>query len=389
MAAPFGFSAGDFVAGITLLVQATQALRASSTATADCQAAAASLESVQHVLERVDSLDKSSGNAEDYESLVAAARACHKQVVDLVPRIKEYATCLADVEGGRKSRWRRTYTSNKMKLLWTFEIKKDVKDPMAEIGPQLTAINMHFHLVESQKTTIIANQLKSMMVVNQQSHAHLQVLVTRLEPDTVAGAERKQDTWGRGNVVRRVRVPSERLAIRSERDAVPLPRTYPAARSAVTADITSEQVISILVLYLWQSLYQFVRAMSSIPMKPTFLLHTNIHVQDALGRSLNLPYEHFRHWPVMKARLEVAFAGCPGQINVQRSKFALFAIRSSKGTQTKAQLVLNAASWDEGIRCGQKFVMSMSIEGQGHKLNQCPRCGTTNEQAGQIGWSTW
>lgn len=55
-AAPFGFSVGDFFAGIQLIHKATKALRTASGATAQCQQAILDLESIATVLRRVQGL---------------------------------------------------------------------------------------------------------------------------------------------------------------------------------------------------------------------------------------------------------------------------------------------------------------------------------------------
>ncbi|TKA65537.1 hypothetical protein B0A55_09865 [Friedmanniomyces simplex] len=388
--AAFGFSVGDFLAATALVLQATQALRASSTATAECQQAALFLDSVHHILRRVIDLMRKDEDLEPYRHAFAVADFCRKQVVESLERYRKYEERLVDDgSDSRPARQRveRMLVKNKMKLKWVFVSKEGLRQLSAALSPQLQVLQLSLQAVECQKTTAMAEQQDSMLAMTRALYARIEMSVARVEPDTVAGAERDNELRCTEAVVQQVRVPGERSAVPNRRAPFPLFPPHPGMKSGIDASVTTEQVISILVLYLWQSLYQFVRAMTSMPMRPTFLLDSNIQLQEALGRSLSLPYEHFRHWPVLLARLDVAFDVCPGQLKVLRSSFAIFTI--SKPGSERVVRRLDESNWETSVRQGDKLVMSMSIEGQGHRLDECPRCRTVSEDAGQLGWSTW
>ncbi|KAK4893520.1 hypothetical protein LTR27_008203 [Elasticomyces elasticus] len=382
--AAFGFSVGDFFSAATLILQATKALRESDAARTECQQAAAFLEGVERTLRKVVFVMSPDGDPDAYQDIIPYAEACRKQVVTSLERFKKYEGRLTDISDGPKPAWQRMekmLVKNRMKLKCVFASKADLAQIRGAITPKLELLQLSLQFVEMRKTTVIIEAQRSIMMTTQSIHTRLDYLANGLESDTVAGAEQDEQLVQCNEDVTEVPTPDTRIF------PVPLVHRYPIAGSPAITSITYDQVLAIMV-YVWQLFHQLVRVVTSIPMKPSFLLDTNIQVQDALGRSLSLPYEHFRYWPVLMARLEVAFEQCPGQIKIRRSRFAMFAISTGQGVQLQGQMVLNAANWDQGVQCGHRFVMSMCIEGQGHQLDQCPRCGSASSQAGQIGWST-
>ncbi|KAK5723100.1 hypothetical protein LTR17_013970 [Elasticomyces elasticus] len=385
--AAFGFSVGDFFSAATLILQATKALRASDTASAECQQAAVFLDGVRHALGRVTTLMLEDEDSQAYQHIFASAEACRKQVVDSLQRYKKYEARLINSEADDRSGWKkvdRLLAKNRMKLKWVFVSRDDLIQLRAAITPHLQLLQLSLQQAEIQKTSAIADQQCRMLAMSQATYDRVDVIFSRLDQDTVAGAERDEPSRPQSMVSREAKLLSEHTMVGGSHVGCSPPMSD--MRELANRVVTSERVLTILALYLWQ-LYHFVRTMTNMPARPSFLLDSNIQIEDALGRSLSLPYEHFRYWPVLTARLEVAFDGCPGLLKVQRRRFAMFTI-GGRGKALKNQF-MDGSNWMESICRGDRFIMSMYVEGKGYGLDQCPRCGKSSEESGQIGWSSW
>ena len=113
------------------------------------------------------------------------------------------------------------------------------------------------------------------------------------------------------------------------------------------------------------------------------LLDSNIHIQDALGQDLSLPYEHFRYWPIMKGQLEVRFReGVPGRAEVLGRNFGFFVM-------DKTQKILHEGNWEDSIAKGARIQMAIFIKGNGYSVDQCPSCGAESDAPDPFGWTSW
>ena len=92
------------------------------------------------------------------------------------------------------------------------------------------------------------------------------------------------------------------------------------------------------------------------------------HLEDALGRMMSLPYEHFRYWPVLQARLQEAFTGVPGERKVKHNQFHIMNMHAG------GNLVLTRKKCDRSVFPGSKLAMSMLYEDANFKEQVCPRC---------------
>ncbi|KAK4956871.1 hypothetical protein LTR10_006400 [Elasticomyces elasticus] len=386
--AAFGFSVGDFFSATTLILQATKALRESDAARAECQEAAAFLECVERTLRRVASVMSPDGDPEAYRDVIPYAEACRKQVIMSLDRFKKYESRLTDVSEGLRPAWQKVekmLVKNKMKLKWVFATKEDLAQIRAAVTPQLELLQLSMQYVEMRRTATIAERQNSLLAMTQSIHTRLDVFISGSEPNISTEAARRLPLRPHNPSDREERIASRKAKSIKRSSSAAVPRSYAGTTSATHGAISAEQVISMIMLYIWQSLHRIVLAMISMSTTPSFLLDTNIHVQDVLGRSLSLPYEHFRHWPVLMARLEVAFEGCPGEDKVMGSQYAMFTV-TTRGNGSIHQL--DGSNWASNVRRGQTLIMSMSITANGQRLDQCPRCGSSSEQSGQIGWSS-
>jgi hypothetical protein len=116
-------------------------------------------------------------------------------------------------------------------------------------------------------------------------------------------------------------------------------------------------------------LLQEMRKKQTFTRPPSMLLDSNIRIIDALNRELSLPYQHFRHWPVMLARLQCEFKGLPGESHISETKFGLF--RAAKRPQD--QVMISFDQWEHSVFPGDQLLMSIDVEQL--DPNECPSCG--------------
>lgn len=145
MTVPFGFSIGDFVAGIGLVQDVIGALQASSTSTARYQGLISELFTLERALLEVKKLgldDKQTPRLErlDIEALYAAlqlaAIQCQDTINRLLNKVKKYEGHLS--ENGSGSKWKDALR----KVQWALLTDKDLEEYRAEIRGHSTSITM-------------------------------------------------------------------------------------------------------------------------------------------------------------------------------------------------------------------------------------------------------
>jgi hypothetical protein len=99
------------------------------------------------------------------------------------------------------------------------------------------------------------------------------------------------------------------------------------------------------------------------------LLTNNIVFEDALGRMMSLPFEHFRHYSVFVERLKCEFNGLRRQRDIERNNFALFDATSSSHR-------IMAQNWDRAVRPRTKVAMAIVVGSSFYDEESCPRCKT-------------
>jgi hypothetical protein len=124
-----------------------------------------------------------------------------------------------------------------------------------------------------------------------------------------------------------------------------------------------------MLLVSSRSLQILVRSAKTIIRSPSMLLDSNITLVDALNRELSLPYEHFRHWPVVLARLQCEFIGLPGESYIAKKRFGLF--RAAKKPENEVMIPFDR--WERSVFPGNRVVMSIDVDQ--FDANQCPSCG--------------
>lgn len=125
-AAPFGFSVGDFIAGIQLIHKATKALRAASGATAQFQQAILDLELIATVLRRVQGLTPATASDETIRTVQYCGAVCHAPLGSFLQRIKRLEPCLDFEHKSDKSRLDKAISGGR-KLQWALSLEKRLR----------------------------------------------------------------------------------------------------------------------------------------------------------------------------------------------------------------------------------------------------------------------
>ena len=128
---------------------------------------------------------------------------------------------------------------------------------------------------------------------------------------------------------------------------------------------------AMIMMLLMQSrpFQRLIRSARTFIRSPSMLLDNNIRIIDALDQELSLPYEHFRSWPTVLARLQHHMKGSPGESYVARQKFGLF--RAAKKPQNQVMIPLD--QWERSVFPGDRLLMSIDLER--FDPNECPSCG--------------
>ncbi|KAK4493725.1 hypothetical protein PRZ48_014910 [Zasmidium cellare] len=142
MAAPFGFSVGDVIAGCRLAIRTGEALMNAAGASAEYKATIADLQMFQHTLERIQGLQ--STRHEDVV-LQRYAKQCCRPIVEFLDKMRDYETAL--VPGKDQKRSTRAILRRAPKQVkWAILVQEDVAKVRNEVGARLAVINTHLAL---------------------------------------------------------------------------------------------------------------------------------------------------------------------------------------------------------------------------------------------------
>ena len=136
MVTPFGFSVGDFVAGIELIRQLINALEDSAGSSAEYRELIKELYSLERALLEVKHLDL---DASQYAQLVAlrqAATQCQQTIDEFLSKLRKFQPAFRT--GGAKSSWR----DSLRKMEWALYKKEDVERFRAQLSGHTASINM-------------------------------------------------------------------------------------------------------------------------------------------------------------------------------------------------------------------------------------------------------
>ena len=448
MASPaFGFSVGDFVAGIELITKVAKALRTVNGAAARYQQTVLELESVEALLRRVQAFYSRTSDQDLVRNVQLCGLLCHAPLAKFFEKIRKFEATLTytpvssvPLLVGRAGR----------KVQWAVVVEDEVAKLKASIGPQLTTIGLYLQLDASNQAASLqhsvdaslsdvkqlladVNSLKAYLYDEVATDQHVAAIVSLLDQKS-SHAQREraqilsvaQDTQACSAEILRMMALQERFLLDSFRrpdtvqnqttllsdvDAKPLRRhtstlednhlyhiqkTKRAITDVDRQGQVPEQVLAfveavsrglteviLILLTLLPAFQRVLRTLSAISRAPKMLMRNNIYFEDCLGRTVTLPFEHFRFWPVFQARLNCEFRGLPGERSVKRRRFEMIRVRADD----RSIGVISPVEWESLIMPGSRVTMSMYWV---TRDSACPRCGSTEITSFRdCGWHQW
>src|SRR5277367_2061330 len=130
MAAPFGFSVGDCIAGIKLLKDVVGAFNETRGAQASYQELSQELASLQSALEGIRDMKYGPEQEKQYETIVDAAKGCQQCLDRFVTRVSKFKDLLTVPEA---SRWSSALKRNIQNIEWALCRKSDVDQFRKEV----------------------------------------------------------------------------------------------------------------------------------------------------------------------------------------------------------------------------------------------------------------
>ncbi|KAK5128545.1 hypothetical protein LTR85_003216 [Meristemomyces frigidus] len=429
MVAPtFGFSVGDFVAAIQVTITAYEALQDTDGAASQYQQAVIKLKSLRTVLLRLQALERTNSNSDIVQQIQFCAHACSLLVTAFVDKVRRYDKRLAQLGS---SKFIERLASSGQKVRWVLSMEKALAKLEASIAPHLAMIEILLHLEGSKRASALQHTteeglscLKRVVSKLENTEAAVAALATKDSLAQTAQQLAMQVDQGKSEVLSAMRLNQASTAEMLERlmrdyplnvpnpPAPPtqtrqttsnVPCTTPTADTSTSTVFTTSMdrlddellwkltrkrvdklLLFIVCFYLPPQ--QFIRSLMAMTRSVSLLLDNNIRVEDALGRTLSLPYEHFRYWPILEKRLEVSFRGLPGEAKVRRNEYQLmdFPVRGARTFR-----VLNAKSWESSVSAGSRVVMSILFDRPKHIQRVCPGCSTRVEKRNEQELVTW
>jgi hypothetical protein len=148
MAVPFGFSAGDFVAGIHLVHKVITALRETDGASSQYNQTISELHGLEGLLRNVQSAHSADVDPQQLNKLQLLGRECYIPLNKFFSKIKVLEPSLGNLATGNNRIIDRTKRAAR-KVHWGLQVKKELSELTAAMGPRISAINMQLLLIIS------------------------------------------------------------------------------------------------------------------------------------------------------------------------------------------------------------------------------------------------
>lgn len=439
----FGFSAGDFIAAINLLTKVAKSLREATGATAEYRQATADLNHVLSVLRTVQSLDDSKAPRHIVDKIQLCSHACYVPLASFLEKLKKFD--ILSAVPGRRAPGLRSLARGSRKVQWALLIEEDIKKLHASLAPQLAVIEILLQLSsveqlsgickttnETQRDlqTLLQNidQVKNTLLNNAaskkdidrlefllqgvslqqnrgndavlsltqssalttrelvakigQQEATMNVLLQKINTHLIANTplSPSPDSSGISNSDKQPATEADGDGTGCQGQDLSLSthahRLWLAGRSG----IAETMLVLLCMLPVIQRLF---RSLMTLARSPSLLLDSNINLEDALGRTLSLPFEHFRYWSVMESRLREAFSGLPGEDKVLRGEFQIMSMRDNGNS------VLTKEVWSQAVRPGSRLAMSILFQKIRVQQRACPVCSYANNSTHWDVWVQW
>ena len=136
MAVPFGFSAGDFIGAIGLIVKVTESLEDIGGASAEYQQVVLQLNGLERTLVHLQKLEPNEQNAEHVNSIRCMALGCLLPLKQFLDQLDKYEKSLAADAKHRHGR------NSVRKAQWGVFMEKEITKMRSIISAQVLSINL-------------------------------------------------------------------------------------------------------------------------------------------------------------------------------------------------------------------------------------------------------
>ncbi|KAN0089507.1 hypothetical protein V8E51_019767 [Hyaloscypha variabilis] len=167
MSAGFGFSVGDFIAGIQLVRDVITSLQASSGSSSAYKALIMELFSLERALLEVKALKRFNHTPDQVDALKCAASQCQLTIDRFMTKVQKYQPSLNAQGSGSKRR------DSLRKVQWALCKKEDVASFKAEISGHAIAINLPIATAQFNATTSLTNRSERRHEEHQEATAAL------------------------------------------------------------------------------------------------------------------------------------------------------------------------------------------------------------------------
>lgn len=191
MSVGFGFSVGDFIAGIQLVRDIITSLQASGGSSLEYQALASELFSLERALIEVKSLKCLQDQSDQLDALKVAATQCQHTIDRFMTKIQKYQPSLTAQGSG--SKWR----DSLRKVQWALCKKEDIAAFKAEVSGHAVSINL---LVATAQLFVVPLLHKDRYAdewpfSNASTNLGLQSLQHNKQQNETSNALAKHNTW--------------------------------------------------------------------------------------------------------------------------------------------------------------------------------------------------
>ncbi|OAG42663.1 hypothetical protein AYO21_02946 [Fonsecaea monophora] len=370
MPVPFGFSVGDFVAVIQLTGKIISSLKGVGGSASEYQHAVVELESLKRLLEKVTKLTITEDNAVQVNALRGLALACEPCLQEFYQKLRSYEASI----GPYAPRGRLKGAFHKVK--WAFLGSEEFSQFRKFIAMKVLCLSLllSMHIFESASTR------------NSQEHiAHFSLLdeITKLRESMerleLANQQRSSHLDHEASL-RPIQDKVEDIAARLESHLTPVSSALTSVGRAVFGfHNVLGQIIDFLgsfrretkvalqrIIQTNMQIYALLLTSQNSPGHSPSMLSDAILFEDALGRTVSLPYQWFRHWEAFEGLLRAEFKGIPGEAKVLEGQYHLI---DTKG----GGAIIKKQDWHRTVFPGSSVTMSVIISQIRWQGGLCPR----------------
>ncbi|WJG37314.1 mannosyltransferase putative-domain-containing protein [Fusarium oxysporum Fo47] len=396
----FGFSAGDFVSALKLIVDITQALKNTGGAAGDYLQVLADLNLLKDVLSH---LHQQQTGATRQRSSNPFAEHARKQADLTLSTLANFLDLISKFDASlgpqRSSAW---YRGVGRKAQWALVYSKHVDDLRSRIGTQIQTLNLVTQLQEEYLDLSMTVQLLQNEQVITQLQERRIISIEELR-EQLSLLDLQDDEHQPGNAPAPPQVIEDSQSSANDRPVVAdveesdinatttlgdQPSTLPQQDMTSQQEETTQTLLPKLLRAVIRDLHNLImkawllfpglmrhysRLCTSMSMPPLLVLAENISFEDVLGRQTTLQYDFFRHWANVDMFLNKQFENCPGQQYIAKKQyFFLGADAATNKLNSNVEI-----AWQAMARPGCQISMSIKMIAEQKDVSEakCPSPG--------------